>query len=255
MCCNYRFPLFNLNIEDAVAQISKGKISVVHSHYIPLVYAVGEESYIEIPQLPGGFFLYYSFGNPYPTLSHLISRKTIGIDDRLWRGDIFDIKRIYFYTDTFIVESNNSFYKVIYNSGEYFIVNNIEENIEKEWVFIEMGLYKDGYKVDVGLFCFISGEKKIISGVYEFEIGLLGENQKYHIWGESVYGFFDIDVETLKICFPMDKAPYNDPIHFGNTRITKKYNEKVNNLIKGRNKLEIFNVISYPYNLNYGGEG
>jgi hypothetical protein len=46
----------------------------------------------------------------------------------------------------------------------------------------------------------------------------------------------------LEICYPLDKAPYNDPVHFGNTRISKNYKEKINNKIKGRNKIEIFNV-------------
>ena len=247
MCCNYRFPLFNLNIEDAVAQISKGKISVIQRQHIELTYTVGEEAYIEVPQLPGGFFLYYDFGDPYPILSHLISRKTIGIDDRLWHGDIFSIKRICFYDDTFIVESNNLFYKVRYNRGEYFLVNNLEENIKKEFVFIPRQPYTGDYdardyKVGTGLFCFINGERIIINGVYRFEIGLLGENQKYHIWGESVYGFFDINVETLEICYPLDDTPYNNPIHFDNTRISKNYKEKINNLIRGRNKIDIFYV-------------
>jgi len=243
-CC-YRHQLWNLNIEDAVSEISEKKISIGYTSYTELTYNVGEGYYIEVPQLQGGFYLYYypyPSGSSYPILCHIKFRGRRDIDRREY---IHDIERIYFYDDTFIVESNGLLYKVRYNSGEYFLVDNLEENIRKEYVFFP--LQSDYILNDYGsgLFSFMNGERAIISGVYQFEIGLFGDGSGYHIWGESVYGFFDINVNTLEIFYPTDKTPYNDPIHFSNNIISKNYKEKINYKIRGRSKIEIYNEILY----------
>ena len=242
----YRFQLFNLNTEEAISKISNGKISIVTGLPFTELISTDGDTYIEVPQLPGGFFLYYRSRESFPTLTHVRGME----NDLYWPGDIFDIQRIYFFDESFIVESKQQLYKVRYDYFDYTLVNCLEENIQKEIVFLSVQPHGEGgwFNVAQGLFCFqtgnkVTGFKDIINGVYEFEIGLLGENQKYHIWGESVYGFFDINAETLELSFPQDKTSYNVFIHSYNNRVSRNYDNMKKSRIAGKNKIDNFSVV------------
>lgn len=242
--CDYRFPLTNLNIEDAVNSISNGRLDIYsNGSYFEKIYKLDNESYFEIPQLPGGFFLYYSLKDEYPILAHVKRFR----DDNSWKGDIFNIECIYFYENTFIVQSNNLYYKVFYNIGSYAVVNNLDDKVLKTYIFTPMQAPSPSgwFSTNTGLFYFLSGNKinghKIfLNGIYKFEIGLGGDSKTYHVWGESVYGFFDINMDTLELVFPEDLSLYKSKANINNIIVSKDYKSKIYDMIENRKRIKIF---------------
>jgi hypothetical protein len=245
--CGYRNPHTSLNIEDSISRISNGKLNIDNnSLYIDTIYIVDDELYLEVPQLPGGFFLYYNFKQEYPILSHVKSRR----GDNNWKGDIFNIECIYFYEDTFIIQGNNVYYKVVYNTGSYVTVNDLEYGIKKTYIFTPVQTSSGWIFTGGGLFCFFSGNringyKIFLDGIYKFEIGLIGDNSTFHVWGESVYGFFDINMDTLEITFPKDLSLYKNQFTIYNIIVSKDYDPQIYNNIGNRRRIKIFEEIIY----------
>jgi len=143
-----------------------------------------------------------------------------------------------------VVLSDDSFYKADYIRGNYMPIQLLEDGIIRTITFNPVQPSFGWFGTGKGLFSFHVKRKgkleELIGGVYKFEIGLY--DAKYHIWGESVYGFFDIDLDTLSICFPIDRTPYSNPLHTYNNIISKDYMTKISNSIGRREKIESFSI-------------
>ena len=236
-----RFQLWNfLNIEQAVFNVSGGTITVRSGLFDAQIFRSRDNSYIEMPRLPHGFFLHYRDSDSFPTLRHVRGFE----NNPDWPGSIFEVEKIYFYHDTFIVEAGQLLYKISSDYTDRVRVDYVDDNFVKKWVFYPMQPCEPFWvPIGSGLFLFLNGDQILIRGVYQFEIGLFPEYRGYNIWGKSVYGFFDINVKTLEISFPVDMTQYNDRIHFTNNRVSRNYEGMRNTIREGRTRIEIFREI------------
>jgi hypothetical protein len=243
---------------EELEKISRGKYSMTLSYYVDRFYYSYRTSqeptsyYVELPKIPGGFFLQYEKRegdryNPFPALRYLGNGHT---DYR----NIF-LKEAYIYENRIVIKpmKKDYFLEVLFVSPlKAEIIDLPDKDYKTKYIFSEFNTSDILTNSTWGVWALMIKKEKYYSislcnGI--IAAGLVCINSMPYFAGETIYGYFSFSLNSEELIFYKSSNEFNKFIEIANfsykvSILPFGYYENLYQMIRGKERIICYTEIS-----------